>query len=295
MVLRIGERMVGLAAAFRLWMWMGGIERGRRPWALLSSIPVTAPQSLAKCQSSACLRSGPIRLEPPASYRYRATPSDPVRPLVRVLNPGPFLDYFSRSPLPPSIGTAVGTIFRVALSPLRRSRGNVARLNFDPRVDPLWALRRPDGAMSVRDHRYLNGDTVSATTQGTHCTYRARLGAGGIFGGSEASAKASKTSRLLMRSIGSQIPLGLTQCLGRLVEDMGKIERTVLSADRAVTYFVVASIPSLSEPERNPFRSTATKRKPICLNSRSMISRVEASSSRPSSEVSTSSRATSPW
>ena len=85
--------------------------------ALLSSILIIAAAILAECQSSACLRSGAIRLEPPSSSvtgRLKR-PSDPVRPLVRILNPGPLLEYFSHSPLLASIGTAVSTTFRVTI------------------------------------------------------------------------------------------------------------------------------------------------------------------------------------
>lgn len=161
MVLRIGNRMVGLSAAFRLRMWMGGIEcagegrgafivhpdyRGRNLWLNVKVQHAFAP-----------VQFGWSRLPPSVTGRLKR-PSDPVRPLVRILNPGPLLEYFSHSPLLASIGTAVSTTFRVTSSPLRRARGDVVRLKaFDYRADRLWErARRPDRAMIIRDHQYLN-------------------------------------------------------------------------------------------------------------------------------------------
>src|SRR5260370_14998 len=56
-----------------------------------------------------------------------------------------------------------------------------------------------------------------------------------------------------------------------------------------------ATRPSLSDPERKPFRSMATNRNPIFLNSRSSVSRTAGSNARAISPCSSSSRATSPW
>jgi hypothetical protein len=161
MILRIGNRMVGLSAAFRVRMWMGGIEcagegrgafivhpdyRGRNLW-----LNVKVPHAFAPVQF------GWSRLPSRVTARLKR-PSDPLRPLVRVLDPGPLCEHFSHSPLVGSIGRAVGTAFRVASSQLRRARGNVVRLNaFDFRVDRLWErARRPDRAMIIRNHQYLN-------------------------------------------------------------------------------------------------------------------------------------------
>ena len=160
--IRIGRKMVGLSSAFRLRMWMGGIEcpgegrgtfithpdyRGRNLWRNIGNLkrPFTPVQF------------GWSRLPPRVGERLGRL-SDPVRPLIRIFDVGPFFEYFARSRFLGSIGTAASTAVRVASSPLRRARGGVVRLDsFDDRADRFWERsRRPDLAMLIRDHRYLN-------------------------------------------------------------------------------------------------------------------------------------------
>jgi len=160
--IRVGDKIVGLMAACRLRMWMGGIEcagdgrgswivhpdyRGRNLWQNVGKLP----------RGFAPVQFGWSRLPPRVGERL-GRPSDPVRPLVRMLDAGPLFEYFTHSRLLRSIGTAVGTTIRFASSPWRRTSSSAVRLNsFDDRSDRLWErARRPNSAMIIRDHRYLN-------------------------------------------------------------------------------------------------------------------------------------------
>jgi len=162
MLLRIGGKLVGLSAAFRLRMWMGGIEcagegrgafvvhpdyRGRNLWQNAGMIQ----------HAFAPVQFGWTRLPHRIDARLKRR-SDPVRPLIRVLDPGPLLEHLAHSALLASIGTIAGAAGRAASSPFRRTRGDVVRLQaFDDRADRLWERgRRSDRAMVIRDHQYLN-------------------------------------------------------------------------------------------------------------------------------------------
>ncbi len=160
--IRINGKMVGLSAAYRVRMWMGGIEcageargswtvhpeyRGRNLWQKVGNLSRAAPP----------VQFGWSRLPPRVGERL-GRPSDPVRPLVRVLDAGPLFQNLTRSRALASIGTAATASMRYAFAPWRRSSTSVVRLNsFDDRADRLWErARRPNGAMIIRDHRYLN-------------------------------------------------------------------------------------------------------------------------------------------
>ena len=131
--IRIGRKIVGLSSAYRLRMWMGGVEcpgegrgafithpdyRGRNLWRNIGNLkrPFTPVQF------------GWSRLPPRVGERYGRL-SDPVRPLIRILDVGPFFEYFAHSRFLGSIGTAASAAVRVAATPLRRGRGDVMRLD----------------------------------------------------------------------------------------------------------------------------------------------------------------------
>jgi hypothetical protein len=162
--IRIGRRIVGLSTAFRLRMWMGGIEcagegrggfvvhpdhRGKKLWQTVGT------QDLKR--SFAPVQFGWSRL-PPHVGESLGRPSDPIRPLMRILDAGPLVEHLTRSQILASIGTGASKAFRVVSAPMRRDRGKVVHLNsFDDRADRMWErARRPANAMIIRDHQYLN-------------------------------------------------------------------------------------------------------------------------------------------
>lgn len=162
-VIRLGGKIVGLSASFRLKMWMGGIEcfaesfgdwvvhpdqRGQKLWRR-----VGRPQG-----SDAAVLIGWGRSFSPAFVARRKWAVERFTPLIRILDPGPLVEHFTHSPLLGSIGAAAW----VAGAPLRRrsaSRGSArTRLDaFDDRADALWERARGTAqAMVVRDRQYLN-------------------------------------------------------------------------------------------------------------------------------------------
>ena len=164
--IRIGSKLVGLVAGFRLKMWVGGIEcigecrgtwvvhpdyRGRNLWRRVNYSQPTDPPILI----------GWSRLPARVSMGVDWV-SDPVRPLLRVLDAGPLLAHFTHSRRLASIGTSASAAARMVSEPFRRTShgrsGAVVRLDaFDDRVDAPWErARRANSAMVVRDHRYLN-------------------------------------------------------------------------------------------------------------------------------------------
>jgi hypothetical protein len=164
--IRIGGKMVGLHAGFLLKMWMGGIDcigEGRGEWVVH---PDHRGQNLWRR-----VKVKPA-IVPPVQFGWSRLParvnagvkwlSDPVRPLVRVLDAGPLVAHFTHSRRLAPIGTFASATARFASKPFRRipgSRNNtVVRFDaFDGRIDSLWErARRPTSAMVVRDRRYLN-------------------------------------------------------------------------------------------------------------------------------------------
>jgi hypothetical protein len=162
-IIRIGGKLVGLLAGFRLKVWMGGIEcfaenrgawivhpdyRGQYLWRQVMSLPpLDTP-----------IRMGWTRLPPRVQKKIKWL-SDPVRPLLRVLNAGALVAHYTHLPGVTSIGTAASAAARLATAPFR-SRPDAAIIPldaFDDRVDSLWERARPAAhAMVIRDHRYLN-------------------------------------------------------------------------------------------------------------------------------------------
>ncbi len=162
--LRIGAKTVSLLAGFSLPMSMGGIEypgsgrgawivhpdyRGRNLWQQVRSIRPTDPP----------VQIGWSRLPARVSVNVSFL-SDAVRPLMRILDPGPLVAHFTRVRGLGSIasGLSKGARIATAFASRRNRQGMVVRLqSFDDRADSLWQrARRPDRAMVLRNHRYLN-------------------------------------------------------------------------------------------------------------------------------------------
>lgn len=161
-LLRIGTQLVGLAAGYRFNMWMGGTEcigecrgtwivhpdyRGQNLWQRITSPPDDPP-----------IMIGWSRLPPRVSMGVNWF-TNPVRPLVRILDAGRLTAHFSGNRALGSIGSAASTTARSVMRHFRRtSQHTVAHLDrFDQRADALWLrTRRSEAAMIVRDHRYLN-------------------------------------------------------------------------------------------------------------------------------------------
>jgi hypothetical protein len=159
-IIRVGGKLVGLMAGFRLKLSMGGIDcfaenrgawivhpdyRGRDLWRRMMVLPdLDTP-----------IRLGWSRLPRRVQKRIQWL-CDTVRPLVRVLNLGALAAHFTHLPSLAAMGAAAA---RAAGAPLRpRSDASTIRLDaFDDRVDALWERARPRGqAIVIRDHRYLN-------------------------------------------------------------------------------------------------------------------------------------------
>ncbi len=160
--IRMGGKIVGLSAGFALPMWMGGIEctgAGLGSWVVHPDYYGKNLWSRVKSsrRNFAPVQFGWSRLPPYVGLKQNR-PSDPVRPLLRVLDAGPLVEHFTHLRSLASIGTAAHAIARLALTRRRRARGNVVRLtSFNDSVDRLWErARRHDKAMIVRDRQYLN-------------------------------------------------------------------------------------------------------------------------------------------
>jgi hypothetical protein len=161
--IRIGPKIVGLTAAFRMRIWMGEIEcmgetrgtwvvhhdyRHRDLWRHVNALDATDAPFLF----------GWTR-RPARAYTKIKWFGDPVPPLMRVLDAGGLLARYTRSRHLARIGTGASTAALKLSRPLRRAgNGSVVRLeSFDDRVDALCErARRPERAMVVRDRRYLN-------------------------------------------------------------------------------------------------------------------------------------------
>jgi hypothetical protein len=161
--IRVGDRIVGLSAGFRVRMWMGGIEcagEGRGMWIvhrdyrkqnLWVSLKSRRPD-IAPVQFGWTLLPGYVGMR-------QNRPTDPLKPLVRVLDAGQLIGHYTNSGALATLGSAITTAARIASSPLRRARRMpVVRLtSFDDRVDRLWErARRADKAMIIREQHYLN-------------------------------------------------------------------------------------------------------------------------------------------
>ena len=164
-LIRSGAKLIAMNAAFRLRMWMGGIEclgaarglwmvhpdhRGHKIWQRFGVFQAADTPIIFGWSTV------PGRVVAPQGWY-----SEPLRPLVRILAAGPLLEGLTHSPVLGSIGAALNAATRAASAPIR-ARGNrdgsVVRLkSFDDRADVLWErARRPAKAMVVRDHDYLN-------------------------------------------------------------------------------------------------------------------------------------------
>jgi hypothetical protein len=162
-IIRIGAKLVGLMAGFRVKLWLGGIEcfaedrgawmvhpdyRGQYLWRQVMPLPpLDTPIRMGWSKL-------PLRVHQKVKWL-----SDPVRPLVRVLNAGALAAHFAHLPGVISIGAAASAAARLAAAPFRaKPDPAVIRLDsFDDRVDALWERARPaNHAMVIRDRRYLN-------------------------------------------------------------------------------------------------------------------------------------------
>jgi hypothetical protein len=164
--IRVGSKMVGLSAGFRLKMWMGGIEcfgEGRGAWAIHRDY---RKQNLWRRSNSLRATDSPIlfgwsKLGPNAYKKFKWV-GDPIRPLLRILDPGPLIASFAGSGRLAALGAGATAAARFVSQPLRRTIGSrrpaVVRLDaVDDRVDALWErARRPSAAMVVRDRQYLD-------------------------------------------------------------------------------------------------------------------------------------------
>jgi hypothetical protein len=161
--IRVSGKIVGVNPGLLLKMWMGGIEcvgasrgawvvhpdhRGQNLWQRVKSNPAIVPP----------VQFGWSRLPPRVNAGVKWL-SDPLRPLIRVLDAGPLIAHFGRSEWLAPLGTLANVALRLTAKRFRRIRNHtVVRLDaFDGRIDALWErARRSGGAMVVRDHRYLN-------------------------------------------------------------------------------------------------------------------------------------------
>lgn len=166
----LGEQLAGLAAGFRVKIWIGGTVcdgEGLGNWAVHPRMRGRKLWQRAQTGRAAqqVLRSpivlGWTRLPSRRDLRLGAR-TEHLRPLVRVLDAGPLLERFAHSRALGKIGAGTTAAARLVSYPLRRRsnnrEGKVVRLEvFDGRVDALWErARRPTKAMVIRDHRYLN-------------------------------------------------------------------------------------------------------------------------------------------
>jgi hypothetical protein len=160
--IRIGGRIVGLSAGFRVQMWMGGIECGGEARGMWMVHPEYRKQNLWVKVKSRRPDIAPVQfgwtLLPGYVGMRQNRPTDPLRPLMRVLDAGPLVGYLTHSRGLAALGTAITNAARVGSSPLRSIRRTPLRLaSFDDRVDRLWErARRIDRAMIIREQQYLN-------------------------------------------------------------------------------------------------------------------------------------------
>jgi hypothetical protein len=161
-LIRNGGEIIGLVAGFRLRMWMGGIEcvgEGRGTWVVHPKYRGrNLWRPLIASASSAPIQIGWSRL-PPRVQRGIDWFSNPVRPLIRVLDGGAFLaEVVFRRHLASTGARTTATVRSPFDAPHAPSQCAVIRLDgFDDRADALWErARRNNCAMIIRDHRYLN-------------------------------------------------------------------------------------------------------------------------------------------
>jgi len=164
--IRIGGKIVGLNPGLLLKMWMGGIEcvgasrggwivhqahRGQNLWQRVKGKP-------AKVRP---VQFGWSRLPPRVNAGVKWL-SDPLRPLIRVLDAGPLIAHFTHGRRLAPIGRFASAAASWSAKPFRQRPGSrngaVVRLDtFDDRVDALWKrARSATSAMVVRDRHYLN-------------------------------------------------------------------------------------------------------------------------------------------
>lgn len=165
-LIRIGPRLVGLLAGFRLPMCIGGIEcigEARGDWMVHPDYrghDIFRRMRLLPAADTP-VRFGWSRLPPRVQKKIKWL-SDPVRPLIRVLDAGAVVANFTRSQLLGSATAGASVAAHYVSRPFhRKSRSSgrsVMRLDgFDERADALWKkARRADRAMVVRDRQYLN-------------------------------------------------------------------------------------------------------------------------------------------
>ena len=125
-LLRLGSRLVGLSAGFGLQMWMGGIvcpAEGRGTWMVH---PDYRGRNLWRGVKTFRKGDPPIHIGwsrlPPRVTRNVSYSSNAVRPLIRVLDAGPLLEYFTHSSRLASIGAVASAAVRLAATPLLNYR-----------------------------------------------------------------------------------------------------------------------------------------------------------------------------
>jgi hypothetical protein len=166
-LVRVGSKLVSQIAAFRLPMWIAGIQCMAEHRGEQVVHPDYRRQKLWQRVKLRHSSDTPIAFAWAGEISTRSAMGGgwlpgPMTPLIRVLDAGPLIERFTHSRLLGSIGTGASTAARLAGAPMRRWRssqlGVRVRLDaFDDSVDALWArARRTDKAMVVRDHRYLN-------------------------------------------------------------------------------------------------------------------------------------------
>jgi hypothetical protein len=164
-LIRIGPKLVSLLAGFSIPMWMGGTEcagegrgtwivhadyRGRNLWKQVNGL----------ISDGAPVQFGWTRLPPRVSMNLEYL-SDPLRPMLRILDAGALLGRFTNSRILAAVGSSASAATHAVCARVAGRDDQlsaVVRLEaFDDRVDELWKrARRTELAMVVRNHRYLN-------------------------------------------------------------------------------------------------------------------------------------------
>jgi len=166
-LVRVGSKLVSQIATFRVPMWMAGIQCLAEHRGEQVVHPDYRRQKLWHRINIKQSSETPIAFGWGREISIRAAmlsgwQPGPMTPLLRILDAGPLLERLAHSRLLGSIGAGATAAVRAAGAPLQRWRsshlGARVRLDsFDESVDALWErTRRPDKAMVVRDHRYLN-------------------------------------------------------------------------------------------------------------------------------------------